>query len=195
MTHYDLFATVLETAQDAYCSNPEMLRFLPFPGDVTAQPMTPYHRPCSDAFRDDTVLRSTSFGPLETAIRVAGPVAHWRETYKDTGIGDTFLDQFGCYCIIGENGPFTSEKIRLYMVYMPPGLYYPWHHHPAEEIYMVIAGNAVFRRKGMPDATLREGDTSFHKSNQPHAMETTRDPILCLVAWRNAFDTRPVLTR
>jgi hypothetical protein len=116
------------------------------------------------------------------------------ETYKDTDIGDDFMDQFACYCIIGENAPFMSAAIRLFMVYMPPHFYYPWHHHPAEEMYLVVSGNGVFKRKGCPDERLTEGETSFHQSNQPHAMETLDDPVLCLVAWRDDFETPPVLT-
>jgi quercetin dioxygenase-like cupin family protein len=87
-----------------------------------------------------------------------------------------------------------SAAIRLFMVYMPPHFYYPWHHHPAEEMYMVVSGNGVFKRKDCPDERLTEGDTSFHHSNQPHAMETLDDPVLCLVAWRDDFETPPVLT-
>jgi len=44
------------------------------------------------------------------------------------------------------------------------------------------------------DKALTEDDTSFHQSNQPHAMETLDDPVLCLVAWRDDFETPPVLT-
>ncbi|MFK7838529.1 MAG: dimethylsulfonioproprionate lyase family protein [Sulfitobacter sp.] len=138
---------------------------------------------------------SQKYAPLQDAIRAASGAVHWRETYKDTDIGRDFIDRFACYCIIGENAPYWSEAIRLFMVYMPPRLYYPWHHHPAEEIYMVVSGNAVFSRKGYPDETLFDGDTSFHASNQPHAMETLDDPVLCLVAWRDDFETPPVLTK
>ncbi len=60
---------------------------------------------------------------------------------------------------------------------------------------MVVSGSAVFMRDGLPDERLGEGDTSFHKSNQPHAMETHDAPVLCLVAWRDEFETPPVLTR
>ena len=103
------------------------------------------------------------------------------------------MDQFGCYCIIGENGPFTSDALRLYMVYMSAHLYCPWH-HPAEKTYMVVSRRAVFRRHCQPDETLVEGQKSFHNCNLPHAMETLTEPVLCLVAWRNEFQTPPVLT-
>jgi quercetin dioxygenase-like cupin family protein len=172
-----------------------MSGFAPFPDDVERQTVSPFHCNCRDVFYNDTKLISKKYAALQDAIHTASDTVHWRETYKDTDIGTAFMDRFACYCIIGENAPFSSASIRLFMVYMPPHLYYPWHHHPAEEMYMVVSGNAVFRRKECPEKTLFEGDTSFHASNQPHAMETKEDPVLCLVAWRDDFETPPVLTK
>ncbi|MEN8949323.1 dimethylsulfonioproprionate lyase family protein [Planktotalea arctica] len=137
---------------------------------------------------------SQKYPALQDALRAASDAVHWRQTYKDTDIGDDFMGQFACYCIIGENAPFMSAAIRLFMVYMPPHFYYPWHHHPAEEMYVVVSGTGVFKRKDCPDERLTEGEISFHQSNQPHAMETLDDPVLCLVAWRDDFETQPVLT-
>lgn len=194
MEHDDIYRTLLHTSQRAYTASSEMTAFKSFPNDILPQPVVPHHCPCSDAFRDDKTLKSTKYTALQDAIRSAGEIAHWRTTYKNTDIGAEFMNQFGCYCIIGENGPFSSDAIRLYMVYMPARFDYPWHHHPAEEMYMVVSGSAIFKRKGLPNETLSEGETSFHKSNQPHAMETLSEPVLCLVAWRNEFQTPPVLT-
>ena len=195
MAQAELYQTLLRTTRDAYLGAARMMAFTPFPNDIVDQIVTPFHCNCSDVFRDDARLNSEKFTDLQAAIRDASDVVHWRETYKETDIGNDFMDRFGCYCIIGEDAPFSSDKIRLYMVYMPPHLYYPWHQHPAEEIYMVVSGNAVFRRKNCPDEKLFEGGTSFHESNQPHAMETMEDPVLCLVAWRDDFQSPPVLSR
>ena len=190
-----IFQNLLRTTHDAYCGNAEMVAFTQFPSDIERQAVTPFHCNCSDVFRNDTLLVSNKNAAVQDAIREASDAVHWRDTYKNTDIGNEFMDQFGCYCIIGENAPFMSNSIRLFMVYMPPGLYYPWHNHPAEEIYMVVSGGAVFKRKGSPDRPLSEGETSFHSSNQPHAMETLEEPVLCLVAWRDNYQTAPVLTK
>ena len=188
------YESLLYAVREAYTQHARLTAFAPFPEDVQRQVITPYHCNCADYLRDETALFSDRYQDLQDAIVKTGPVAHWRETYKDTDIGQDFMDRFGCYCIIGDGGPFQSSAIRLYMVYMPPHLDYPWHHHPAEEIYMVVSGSAVFRRRNCPDEVLTSGDTSFHESNQPHAMETLEKPVLCLVAWRDDFETLPVLT-
>jgi len=194
MNQEAVYQTLLCTTQDAYAGNAEMTGFTPFPDDIVRQAVTPFHSTCCDVFCEDKKLVSQKYPALQDALRAASDAVHWRQTYKDTDIGDDFMGQFACYCIIGENAPFMSAAIRLFMVYMPPHFYYPWHHHPAEEMYVVVSGTGVFKRKDCPDERLTEGETSFHQSNQPHAMETLDDPVLCLVAWRDDFETQPVLT-
>ena len=74
------------------------------------------------------------------------------------------------------------------------GLFYPWHHHPAEELYVIIAGEAVFEAAGRPPRRLGPGYTAFHASNQPHAMTTEDKPVLAYVLWRGDLKTPPILT-
>lgn len=195
MKKEEIFEELLQECRKAYTAHPELMNFTPFPDDIRKQAMSSYHCSCSDFLRDEKSLQPEKFASLQNSIIAAGEIAHWRETYKDTDIGDDFMNRFGCYCIIGHNGPFISDHIRLFMVYMPAHLHYPWHHHPAEEIYMVVSGSAVFMMKDAEDKTLREGDTSFHSSNRPHAMETLDEPVLCLVVWRDQFEIAPVLTK
>jgi quercetin dioxygenase-like cupin family protein len=195
MENNQLYMNLLDEVRSAYCDHHEMMEFKQFPDDIVRQSISPHHCPCADVLYNETGLTSKMYPKLQDAIVAAGPAACWRETYKDTDIGSYFMDNFGCYCIIGECGPFSSESIRLYIVYMPPNLYYPWHNHPAEEIYWVLSGSAIFKRENSPDQVLCAGDTSYHRSNQPHAMHTTEMPVLCLVAWRNEFQTPPILTK
>ena len=189
-----VFDELLKAAREAYCGHPETLAFTPFPKEIVPQDIAPFHCPCADVMCNDSSLISERYAPLQEAILAASPAAEWRETYKDTDIGADFMNRFGCYCIIGEGGPFMSDAIRLYMVYMPAHLYYPWHQHPAEEIYLVVSGRAIFRKAGCADVVLKEGQTAFHGPNQPHATETTDSPVLCLVAWRDQFHAPPVWT-
>ncbi len=59
---------------------------------------------------------------------------------------------------------------------------------------MVVSGRAIFQQRDCTDEMLSEGQVAFHACNKPHAMETKEDPVLCLVAWRNDFETLPCLT-
>jgi len=189
-----VFGELLAEARRAITSHDAMREFAPFPDDIASQAVTPHLPPCAGWLERETGLVSEAYPKLLATVRAAGPVAHWLETYADTDIGADFMERFGCYPIIGPNGPYASETYRLWMVFMPARLDYPWHHHPAEEIYFIVAGSAVFRKTGAEDIVLRSGDTSFHASSRSHAMETLDSPVLCLVAWRNEFETPPVLT-
>ena len=138
-------------------------------------------------------LTSAKMPALLRAVLNASPAMHWRETYDARNEGAGFMDRWGCFSLIGDNAPFASQKVRLFFVYMPAGLVYPWHRHPAEEIYQVIAGQAVFKRAGHAPRMLGEGQTMYHASQEIHALETEESPVLCLVAWRNHLTIRPEL--
>ena len=187
------FARLLDAIRDAHETSPALADFVSFPDDVHEVALSPRHLPCADYMYHDEILQAAP-NPLARAFFAAGPDAFWRETYAGTNIGEDFMNRFGCFCAIGNGGAYDSDRMKGYVVTMPPGLHYPWHHHPAEEMYLVLAGEAEFYREGEAASVLREGDTSFHASNQPHAMETKNSPVICYVTWRNHFDTPPVLT-
>ena len=67
-------------------------------------------------------------------------------------------------------------------------------YHPAEELYFCIAGEAIFKADGKEDRLLSEGGIAQHSSNQSHAMQTNKKPVLAYVVWRNGFDVLPKLT-
>ncbi len=185
---------VLTAARSAHQRSPAMKAFCPFPDDVTPQAVEAFHIPAADLLAQETRLHTQDHADLRDASVAAGSFARWRETYKGTDIGQDFMDRFGCYALIGGGGAFTSQQMWAWVVYMPEGLYYPWHHHPGEEMYLVLAGQAEFMAEGRPNEILRPGQTSQHRSNQPHAMQTHDHPVMAMVIWRNGFDTAPVLT-
>lgn len=187
------FGQLKDALRQAHATHPQLADFVGFPDDLQDQPLKARHLPCADYVYGDASFRDAD-APLARAFFAAGPNAFWRATYADTDIGDDFLNRFGCYCAIGDGGPWKSGQMSGYVVTMPPGLYYPWHHHKAEELYLVLAGEAEFYREGEPAETLREGDTSFHASSQPHAMETKGSSVMCYVTWRNHLNIPPVLT-
>lgn len=185
---------LLAEVKSVYTSHAEMTGFAPFPTDIAAQPVEAFDPGCGAHFARAALAPPEAFAALTQAIKSAGPSAKWRETYKGTSISPDFMERFGCYSIIGEGGAFTSAELWLWMVYMPAHLDYPFHHHPGEEMYLVLDGEAEFRRKGQLPEICGAGRAIFHASNQSHAMETFDHSVLCLVAWRNGFETPPVWT-
>ncbi len=193
MQRNDLYHQLLSASNAAYMRHEELRNFADFPTNLKQQAMVPIDRPASRLLQEDKDLKSAAFADLQSAIIAAAPVMRWRAIYDSKTHDTRFMDKLGCYSIIGKGGPFASNCLRLFIVYMPAGLYYPWHIHPAEEMYMVISGSAIFKRGGTADENLSEGQSMFHESNQPHAIETTDTPMLSLVAWRNHLETPPSL--
>lgn len=189
-----VFDRLIDEARRVHEGHAALTGFCPFPNDLRPQEIAPFHIPPSDLLQAETGLGTDRYSALRDAFVAAAPYAHWRETYKGTNIGDDFMDRFGCYCLIGDGGPFASDLMRAWVVYMPSRLHYPWHHHPGEEMYLVLAGEAEFSRHGHPPEMLRPGDTVLHNSNQPHATDTQDAPMMAYVIWRNGFETAPVLT-
>ena len=190
----EVWDRLLAEAKAMHEADEALTEFCPFPDDVTPQEVSYFHIPPHDLLIEETGFLDPET-PIRRAFIDAGALAKWRETYKGTDIGDDFMNRFGCYCLIGEGGAFHSDQMAAWVVYMPPHLHYPWHHHPGEEMYRVIGGEGRFMRKGMPDEWLKTGDACEHASNQPHALDTEDSPIMAYVVWRNGFETPPVLTR
>ncbi|MEM9498944.1 MAG: dimethylsulfonioproprionate lyase family protein [Pseudomonadota bacterium] len=188
------FKTLLEVARETHASSPALQDFCAFPDDLRETSFVPYRNASTDLMLSETAWPEARMHPLAQAFYDAGPDAHWRETYKGTRLGQRFLDKFGCYCLIGPDAPWQSEQMFGFVVYMPAQFYYTWHHHPAEEVYFVLAGEGEFLRADMPARTLKAGEAMFHPSNLPHALQTRDHPILCYVLWRNNFHVKPVLT-
>lgn len=185
-----LWDQALKAAREAHSG--ALSAFCPFPEDLTATDVSPHRVPAARLFETDAAVDTSH--PLAAAYHAASPAAQWRETWKGSRISQSFLDRFGCYCLIGSGGAFKSAQMSAYVVYMPAGLAYPWHQHPAAEVYHVLAGEAVFQRAGHPPERLGPGDTILHESNQPHATETHTAPLLAHVLWRGDLGTRPIWT-
>lgn len=142
----------------------------------------------------ETRFGSTPYAPLTQALLGAADEAIWLQPYKGTELATRHMQDFACYEVIGWHAPFASAKMRSFVIYQPPHQHYPWHHHPAEELYVVLAGEAEFLLEGEAPKVLSPGDCVFHPSGTPHALTTHDAPVLAYVAWRNHFDVWPVWT-
>jgi mannose-6-phosphate isomerase-like protein (cupin superfamily) len=81
-------------------------------------------------------------------------------------------------------GPIASEKVACGFLLLGPGVEYPAHAHEAEELYVPLAGAALWMR-GEEDFVSRAVSESIeHPSWMPHAMRTGAKPLLALYLWR-----------
>lgn len=186
--------TLLDIARKVHTNHDQLQSFCPFPNDIDNQNFEPFHTDACNLMCSDEGLFTESFIEFRDSCIAVARLAHWRQTYKDTAISQKFLNKFGCYSIIGPNAPFTSNDMHAWLVYMPKNFYYPWHYHPAEEMYFCIAGEAKFKRENRNDLIISVGETVEHSTNQAHAIQTGNSPIMAYVIWRNEFEIRPQLS-
>ncbi|MCH2068836.1 dimethylsulfonioproprionate lyase family protein [Shimia sp.] len=190
----EVFDLLLNAVRATHEAHPDLSDFCAFPEYVWQNPFTPRTVRASTEMQRAPGQTIEALAVMRDALLAAAPSANWLDVYQDTDIGEDFLTRFGFFGLIGDTAPFMSDTMRAWMVYMPAGLHYPFHQHPAEEMYLVVSGSAEFQRAGHPPKLLGPGDTVFHASNEPHATITHDSPLMAYVIWRNRFETPPVLT-
>ncbi|MFY2823783.1 dimethylsulfonioproprionate lyase family protein [Ruegeria sp. MALMAid1280] len=174
---------VLEAARQLHQAHPDLSAFGAWPTDLTATRLRPSHIPAVDLVRDFDADGSETTRALSDAIRATAHLAHWKLTYTEEEVGADLLQRYGYYELFGPTGHFHSTQLRGYVAYWGAGLHYDWHSHQAEELYLTLAGGAVFRVPGI-ECFVGPNKTRHHESWQSHAMTTTDQPILTFVLWR-----------
>lgn len=188
------WTALLDAARAAHEATPELRAFCPFPTELREQPGDPRPDPLSATLQEAPGATTSPWQGFRDAASAAGPIARWRDTYRHTAIGEELHRHFGCFELLGQDAPFGAKDMRGFLVYQRPGYHYPPHHHPAEELYLVIAGEAEFHLDGHAPRRLGPGESVFHPSGVPHALTTHESPVLTWVLWRGEMETRPVFS-
>ena len=61
--------------------------------------------------------------------------------------------------------------------------------HPAEEIFVMLAGRAFWRRGDTAYSPRRSGERSYHPSCLPHATRTGEDAFMSVYVWAGDIST------
>ena len=109
---------LLQELQNLHRMNDQLEAFCEFPNDLKFKQVQPNHMGACDLFTQETDLFGEVYAQFNSLLRALAPVAYWRDTYAGTNISDDFRKTFGCYCLIGVNGFFQSDRMHSYMVYM-----------------------------------------------------------------------------
>ncbi len=160
-------------------------RFLElWPALIATRPTKPCPLPVVACLKHLTALSTPVLSPLVDAIADAADVLEWRQSYTAADFGPAFLEAYGWTEWIGLRGPIASEEIACGILLLGPGIDYPAHAHEAEELYLPLAGTALWQR-GEEDFTTRPaGEPIHHPSWMPHAMRTISEPLLAFYVWR-----------
>jgi mannose-6-phosphate isomerase-like protein (cupin superfamily) len=70
---------------------------------------------------------------------------HWTEFYGEDDWSRPFLSLFSCAEGIGPEGRLAHDSLIVGLYLYGPGMRYPQHAHPADEVYVVLAGRQAFQ--------------------------------------------------
>ena len=114
-------------------------------------------------------------------------VLSWREA----GFGrlpEEFSKRIFACEIIGPKGIIDNPSIRVGLLLQLDHVPYPTHWHSAEELYLVLLGEAHWSvDDGSPEVRFPETFV-HHRSNQPHSMTTIDEPLLAMWGWTGDID-------
>ena len=108
----------------------------------------------------------------------------WNTTYSENEVGPDFIKRYGWFDLIGPNGPFLINSIRIMIGYWGENLDYQMHWHEAEEAYVPLAGSALFWSEHNGKKIASVGDIVIHKSNEKHWTKMTNGFLLALAIWK-----------
>jgi hypothetical protein len=114
----------------------------------------------------------------------AAETLEWRQTYSATDFGPEFLERYGWTELIGLHGSIPSETVACGFLMLGPDIEYPAHAHEAEEIYLPLAGEALWMQGEQGFAKRSPGAIIEHSAWMPHATKTQGDPLLAFYVWR-----------
>lgn len=155
-----------------------------FPGLAVARETQPRRLPVCDWPGRLEPLAAPETRALVREFVAAAGMLEWRQTYAAEDFGGEFLRRYGWTELIGPRGPIPSEKIACGFLMLGPETEYPAHAHEAEELYLPLAGEALWMR-GEEGFVLRAPGAGIeHPSWTPHATRTLREPMLALYVWR-----------
>jgi quercetin dioxygenase-like cupin family protein len=81
--------------------------------------------------------------------------------------------------IIGPKGMLIRENVIVGLTVMRSGLIYPDHHHPPEEIYIVLS-EGLWRQNNNPWKSPGLGGFVYNPPDILHAMKSTETPLFAI---------------
>jgi len=138
---------------------------------VLAEPV----RPPVCALLEDVLAPAT---PLHAALKAVIPDLTW---YRRAGGDDRFQESHANTMLVGPGGLEHREDVWVGATLMAPNTDYPIHHHPPEEIYLVLS-EGDWWREGSGWFTPGTGGTLYNTPNVRHAMRSGPRPLFALWA-------------
>jgi quercetin dioxygenase-like cupin family protein len=140
--------------------------------------------------------QSTPLQDIATAIARLANTSAWTQNpnYLARPPSPSFLDSYGYVEWVGPGRAIDNTAIRVGILMLGPSTEYPGHCHPAEEVYHVVSGHALWSKGSAPWRKEPPGTAIHHAPHIPHATKTLADPLLALYCWSGDIDAAARMT-
>lgn len=91
--------------------------------------------------------------------------------------------------ILGPGGLVRSDAVRIGLYGMMPNSAYGIRTHPAEETYIMLAGEAWWKRDNNEYVVSVAGERSYHPSMMEHGTRTESQAFMSIYAWVGDLST------
>jgi hypothetical protein len=118
-------------------------------------------------------------GALADAFAAIEPRLNWKVRAGAETHGEPFLSGHANATIIGPEGLEIRRDVWFGVSLMAPHIQYPDHHHPPEEIYVVLS-SGQWRQASNPWHEPGIGGLVYNPPDIVHAMRSTEQPLLAL---------------
>jgi hypothetical protein len=135
--------------------------------------------------------------PLALALAAAAPTFRWRQNpnYSAANMGAEFMAGYGYAEFAGpKEALFLSERIRVGLLVLGPGLHYPPHAHPAEEVYHPLTPGGRWRRAPEDWRDVASGRAIHHAPLVEHETRAGAQTLLALYCWAGDTATEAKLS-
>ncbi len=130
------------------------------------------------------LLNQSNTHPCAIAMPTLWAKLPWyRAGYEDGRISRDVAAHMHTVELIGSNGVVTDSDCRIGLFVQEPSVDYSVRTHAAEELFIVIAGEAEWQQSENPYVKRGAGARIHHASYEPHASRTTNSAILAAWAW------------
>lgn len=150
----------------------------------SVRPQEPRLLPVCRWLPDAVALAGADLGHLVALVAEEANQLEWRQTYSAGDFGADFLDRYGWTELIGQRGPIPSESVAAGVLLLGPEVEYPSHSHEAVELYLPLAGTALWKRGTGEFRAVAPGEAIRHESWEPHTMRTQSEPLVASYVWR-----------
>ena len=117
--------------------------------------------------------------PLAEAFAALEPELAWVRRPDSEEHGETFRDGHANAWLVGPTGLEQRSDVLVGASLLAPGIRYIDHHHPPEEIYIVMSGGEWYREdRGWHTPGI--GGVVYNPSDAVHAMRSGPKPLLAL---------------